>query len=252
MAAADLDLVPAAARTLDLLEAFRTARRPLSLSALARLAGIPVSTCHGLLRTLERRGFLYYPSQNETYPTRRLYDLARDIDAHDPIGERLAPLLARLRDDTGETVILGLRDDDAVLYLRVLEGPQVIRYTARAGERKPLHSSSIGKALLGSMPEAALNAWLAGRTLPRITDRTITSAAKLKRDLAAARARGTYVTSGENVADVMAIAAPLSIGSAALGVAVAGPLHRMTGAHQRHARKLLDTVRAARGTPDGR
>lgn len=249
MPSTELDLVPAASRTLDLLEAFRSARKPLSLSALARIAGIPVSSCHGLIRTLERRGFLYYPSQHEAYPTRRLYELAREIDAHDPIAQRLAPALATLRDDTGETVILGLRDGDAVLYLLVLEGPQVIRYTARAGERKPLHSSSIGKALLGSLSSDALDDWLAGRTLPRITDRTITSATKLKRDLAAARARGYYVTSGENVADVMAIAAPLSIGSAALGIAVAGPLQRMEPRLRKHAERLLATVR---GATDGR
>ena len=41
--------VPAAARTLDVLETFRGARRPLSLSELARLTRIPVSTCHALV-----------------------------------------------------------------------------------------------------------------------------------------------------------------------------------------------------------
>ncbi|HET9023421.1 MAG TPA: helix-turn-helix domain-containing protein, partial [Burkholderiaceae bacterium] len=77
-------LVPAAARTLDLLEAFRLARRPLSLSELARLAQVPVSTCHGLVRTLEHKGFLYFPSPREAYPTRKLLEMAREIEANDP------------------------------------------------------------------------------------------------------------------------------------------------------------------------
>ncbi len=236
--------VPAAARTLDVLETFRAARRPLTLSELARLARIPVSTCHGLIRTLERRGFLYFPSQREVYPTRKLLELAREIDAHDPIAARLAPALEALRDATGETVILGIRHDDAVLYLLVLDSPQIVRYTARAGEHKPLHSSSIGKVMLGALSDAALDAWMKSHALSRITENTITSARKLKRDLQQARERGYFVTRGENVADVMAVAAPLRLGSEMLGVAIAGPLHRMQEMERRHAARLAQTVRS--------
>jgi DNA-binding IclR family transcriptional regulator len=249
---AENDAVPAAARTLDVLETFRAERRPLSLSELARRARIPVSTCHGLVRTLERRGFLYFPSPREAYPTRRLYELAREIDAHDPIVTRLAPALGALRDATNETVILGMRHDDAVLYLLVLDSAQTVRYTARAGEHKPLHSSSIGKALLGAMSADELAAWLAQHELPRITERTITSARRLKRELEDARARGYSVTRGENVADVMAIAVPLRLGTTVLAVAIAGPLHRMEDAERRHATRLLQTVRALEEETGGR
>lgn len=240
----ETDAVPAAARTLDMLEAFRAAGRPLSLSELARLARIPVSTCHGLVRTLERRGFLYFPSQREVYPTRKLYELGREIDAHDPVAARLTPALGALRDATNETVIVGTRRGDAVLYLLVLDSPQIVRYTARAGEYKPLHSSAIGKTLLGSLTDEALAAWLAEHELPRATETTMTSARRLKRDLEASRARGYYVTRGENVSDVMAVAAPLPLGSSVLGVAIAGPLHRMAAHERQHAAGLLKTVEA--------
>ena len=132
---------------------------------------------------------------------------------------------------------------DAALYLLVLESRQSIRYSARAGERKPLHSSAIGKTLLGSLPDASLDAWLQGRALPRVTARTITSARALREDIVASRARGWYMTRGENVADVLAISAPLRLGGTLLGVAVAGPMHRMQPAHERIARMLAHCVR---------
>ena len=245
------DLVPAAARTLDVLETFRGARRPLSLSELARLARIPVSTCHGLVRTLEQRGFLYYPSPREAYPTRKLLEMAREIDAHDPIVARLAPPLVRLRDATQETVILGMRQGDSALYLLVLDSPHIVRYTARAGEYKPLHSSSIGKALLGALPDDALEDWLRGHELPRVTPNTITSARALKRNLQESRARGYYSTRGENVADVMALAAPLQVGSALVAIAIAGPLHRMEASKVKHVERLLGSVRALERHADG-
>lgn len=237
------DPVPAAARTLDVLETFRGARRPLSLSELARLTRIPVSTCHGLVRTLEQRGFLYYPSQREAYPTRKLLELARDLDAHDPIVARLAPALTALRDATRETVILGMRQGDAALYLLVLDSPHIVRYTAHAGEFKPLHSSSIGKCFLGLLREDDLDGWLRSHALPRVTASTLTSARALKRDLQDSRARGYYLTRGENVADVMAVAAPVSAGSAQVAIAIAGPLHRMQAQERRHVERLLGTVR---------
>ena len=245
------DPVPAAARTLDVLETFRGARRPLSLSELARLARIPVSTCHALVRTLEQRGFLYYPSQREAYPTRKLLELARDLDAHDPIVARLAPTLAALRDATRETVILGMRQGDAALYLLVLDSPHIVRYTAHAGEFKPLHSSSTGKCFLGLMDDDELDAWLRSHALARVTPGTITSARALKRNVQESRASGCYVTRGENVADVMAVAAPVKAGSAQLAIAVAGPLHRMEAQVAKHSERLLATVREIERQPHG-
>lgn len=230
-------------RPLEVLDAFRVARKPLSLSEMARLANLPVSTCHGVVRALERHGFLYFLSPREAYPTRRLWDIASVIEANDPVAQRLMPTLAELRDATGETVILGTQQHGEVLYLSVVESDQSIRYSSRVGDHKPLHSSSIGKCLLGSMPDAELDAWLAGHPLPAVTANTITAADALRADLRASRQRGCYVTRGENVADVMAIASPLRLGTLTLGVAVAGPLHRMQSAETRITPLLLDCVR---------
>jgi len=230
-------------RSLEVLDAFRSARKPLSLSELARLARLPVSTCHGVLRSLEHHGYLYFPSPREAYPTRRLFEMASVIEAHDPLAQRLAGALQALRDRTGETVILGTRQNEQVLYLQVVESAQSIRYSSRAGELKPLHSSAIGKCLLAALPDAELDAWLAAhKRLPRITAATLTDAAALRNDLLAGRRRGVHTTRGENVADVMALAAPLHVGALALAVAVAGPLHRMTAAQARIARQLREWV----------
>lgn len=230
-------------RALEIFDAFRAARRPLSLSELARITEIPVSTCHGVLRALEQRGFLYHLGARDVYPTRRLWDLADELRAHDPVARRLEPGLVALRDETDETVILGTRQGDAVLYLLVLESSQAIRYSSRAGERKPLHSSAIGKVMLGAMAPVELDAFLAPGDLPRVTKHTLVEPHALRRDLEAARERGWSATRGENVADVMAVAAPVRIGGRTLGVAIAGPIHRMQSAEQALAGRLTDCIR---------
>lgn len=239
-------MVKTAARTLDVFEAFTAVGRPASLSELARAIGAPVASCFGIVRTLEQRGYLYsLRSRRGLYPTKRLLETARLIAAHDPLEERLAPVLAALRDATQETVLLGKRMRDHVVLLDVLEGPQRVRYTTRIGDLKPLHSSATGKALLATLDDHARRALLAQLPLTRLTSLTMTSRRALEADLAMGRARGWYVSRGETVADVTAVATPLEINEETLAIAVAGPLHRMDAAIDDHVAALLAARRDA-------
>ncbi|HJV84968.1 MAG TPA: IclR family transcriptional regulator [Noviherbaspirillum sp.] len=237
--------VRTADRTLGIFEAFESTCRPMSLSELAEQAEVPVSSCHGLVQTLLDRGYLYWVSRRkDIYPTRRLLDVAQTIVSHDPFLERIEPFLEQLRDGTEETVILGKRQGDSVLYLEVVPGLHTVRYTANAGEYKPLHSSSIGKLMLGSMKKAELDRWLASHELPAITSNTINDIEKLRADLEESRRRGYFMTQGENVADVTALAAPVQVNDEVLGLAVAGPTHRMAVRSEEHARRLLEARQA--------
>lgn len=229
-------------RSLRIFEVFRDVHQPLTLSELSALAGEPISTSHGVVRALQKAGYIYSPAGREFYPTRRLLDMAGEIDQYNPVTAVVTPALSRLRDSLGETVLLGTRQGDETMFLLALAGSHSIRYSARIGDRRPLHASSIGKALLGQLSPDELSAWLAKKKLPRVTVRTVHSAASLRRDLAAGRRRGYYVTRGESVLDVMAIAMPVVIGGAAYGVSVAGPLNRVRKSEKRIAEELAACI----------
>jgi DNA-binding IclR family transcriptional regulator len=230
-------------RALDVFQAYQKARRPLSLTELSQHAEIPVSTCHAVMKLLAQEGFLYFVSAREAYPTRLLWQIAEEIRRRDPMVEMLEAPLAALRDEVDETVLLGARQGDQVVYLLVLEGAQAIRYSSSIGAHKPLHSSAIGKLMLASLPTAALDGWLKGNALKRSTERTLTSAAALRDDLSATRERGYSITRGENVSDVMAMAAPVRLGGTLLGVAIAGPMPRMETRQAWLSRRLLQSTR---------
>mgnify|MGYP001570155839 CR=1 FL=1 len=215
-------------RVIDIFEAFQHSLAPLSLTELAEAVDMPKSTCHAIVGTLTARGYLYSLSRPRAlYPTRRMFDVMRDIAAKDPLVERATPVLERLRDATRETIILGKRQGDSVIYLQVVEGLHSIRYSAKPGEFKPLHSSSIGKALLGSLKEAELRDWLQERKLQAITKATKVEHDVLIDDIVTSRKQGYFVTRGENVSDVWAVAAFINVQSQPLAVAVAGPKHRI-------------------------
>ena len=233
--------VKTAGRTLDLFEAFARAGKPLSLSQLARAIDAPVSSCFGIVRTLQARGYLYeVKARAGYYPTKLLFEHARVIASRDPLAERFVPLLEKLRDQTGETVLLAKRLDRQAVYLSVLDGLHSIRYSPKVGEFRPLHASASGKALLGSLAPALRSELLGGMKLPRVTSKTITSRAALEADLGEGRARGWYVTHGETVADLMAVAVPVTANGETYSVALAGPVHRMEGTLKRHARLLVE------------
>jgi IclR family transcriptional regulator, acetate operon repressor len=237
--------VKSADRTLQILEAFAAAGAPLGIAELARRLAIPVSACYGLIRTLELRGYLYELGLRKGwYPTLRWLQKAQAVAAHDPMLERISPLLEGLCGATGETVVLGKRSGDRVTYLIVVESGNSIRYSAQVGERKPLHSSSAGKALLGAMPPAQRSALLDALKLTRVTPNTIVRRAALEKDLAAGAKRGWYATRGENVADVHALGAPVRIDGELYAVVIAGPAHRIDSALKTHAAALVRTARA--------
>lgn len=232
--------VTAIDRVIDIFEAFETSQRPLSLTDLAEAVGVPKSTCHAIVSTLTARGYLYTLSRPRAlYPSRRMFDVMRGICAKDPFIERATPVLERLRDATRETVILGKRQGDSVIYLQVIEGLNSIRYSAKPGAFKPLHSSSIGKALLGSLKEAELRAWLKDRRLPVVTATTKVNHEALVQDVLASRKLGYFVTRGENVSDVWAVAAFITVRNETFAVAVAGPQHRIETSIAEMARLLV-------------
>ena len=232
--------VTAIERVIDIFEAFEASQRPLSLTDLAEAVGVPKSTCHAIVSTLLARGYLYSLSRPRSlYPTRRMFDVMNNICARDPFVERATPVLERLRDATRETVILGKRQGDSVIYLQVIEGMHSIRYSAKPGEFKPLHSSSIGKALLGSLKEPEMRAWLKERTLPAVTATTKTEHEALVQDVLSSRKLGYFVTRGENVSDVWAVATFITVHNETLAVAVAGPQHRMEANVPEIARLLV-------------
>ena len=212
---------------MELFEAFAKAQTPLSLSEIARALGAPASSSFNLIRALEARGYLYVVEPKRLYPTHRLFEIARTIAAREPWRDLLEPVLTELRDKTRETVILGKRHDNRVIYLEVFEGPQTIRYSARAGDLKPLHSSSIGKALLGMLERAELTELLRHLQLKQVTAATIVNRQRLVADLERSRRRGFFMTAGENVADVLALSVGLRLDPDVYGIAIAGPMSRM-------------------------
>jgi DNA-binding IclR family transcriptional regulator len=217
-------------RTLDFLELFADQRRPLSLSDIARLLNIPASSCHDVLQALLERGYLYEVApRGGYYPTLRLNELAQTIAEHDPVPLRAEPFLRELRDTLDESVLLAKIGGLEATYLITFEPSHPLRFLQKVGNRvSSLHAASGGKALLGSLDPAALDAVLRQLKLPALTRHTITTKTELRKQLELSRARGWYLNQEESLEGVTTISATFRWHVSTYIVTVAGAAARLT------------------------
>lgn len=233
-------------RALMMLEAFAECGAPMTLSELARHLRMPTSTCFGVMRTLQARGYLYEVGGRKTfYPTSRWLAMGRKIERNDPVQEHLQAFLQKLRDATGESIVLSKRLGDTVVYLNVLESQQTVRYSAAVGDLKPLHSTSSGKALLGALAEPERAQVIdrlrsAGGTGGRLS---VAQRSQLAEEIKLGAKRGWYVGRGENVMDVMGVAAPIYVSDEAFSIAIAGPMVRVEPKLHVRAKQLVWTCK---------
>ena len=92
---------------------------------------------------------------------------------------------------------------------------------------------------MAQLNESDLDKLLEVVPLKQITSNTFTNQTHLQADLERGRKLGYFVTRGENVADVTAVATTLYIHSEPFGIAVAGPSGRMDAGLDTISAKLL-------------
>jgi IclR family transcriptional regulator, acetate operon repressor len=228
------DQVQSLVRALALLN--RIAASPdgrATLTDLAQQVGLPPSTAHRLLTTLEQERYVRFDHEGRLWSigvqafavgcsftkTRSLVGLARGY-------------MRALMEASGETVNLAIEDQGEMVYLAQVECRQMMRAFARPGSRVPLHCSGVGKAVLSAASERTLGRILLQHGMPRLTLKTITTPALLKADLERARALGYAVDDEEHAVGLRCIAAPIfdESGDAVAAVSLSGPMGRIDDA----------------------
>ncbi|MBM7515603.1 IclR family transcriptional regulator [Nocardioides nitrophenolicus] len=208
-------------RSLALLFAFDETHRRLTLSELARRAGLPLPTTHRLVGELVAGGALVRRPTGEYVVARRLWQVGLLAPVETGLREVAAPFMNDLHAATRATVHLAVREGTEVLYLERLSGRASVPVVSTVGSRLPLHATGVGKVLLAHAPEDVVTASLA--RLARVTPFTITQPARMREQLDQIRHDGYATTVEEMTLGACSVAVPVSAGSrvvAALGVVV--------------------------------
>ncbi|MFT6925489.1 MAG: DNA-binding IclR family transcriptional regulator [Psychromonas sp.] len=112
----------------------------------------PKSTVHRILQGLiDARYIRDMPGIGLVLGT-RIIQLGNIAQNDMPIKEIAHPFLRLLSEETNETVHLGIKDEDEVFYLDKVPGNRSIQLRSKIGDRLPLASTGVGKALMLDMP----------------------------------------------------------------------------------------------------
>lgn len=225
MSDAVLTTVTNAAR---LLKQFRTREDSIGVSELARRLGLGKSGVHRLLVTLVAEGLLEQDPRTGGYRLGIvMFELGEAVRVHLDLHAAAGPVLAHLRDQTGESSQVGVLDGDEVVYVDRLESAHSLRLMYDTGRRVPSHCTSSGKVLLAHLPEPAREAVLA-RPRRRLTPHTIVDPDALRVELATVRARGWAEAVDEREIGVASLAAPVRDvhGDVVAAVSIGAPVAR--------------------------
>lgn len=143
-------------RGLDIIEA--VAREPMTLTTLSARLALTRSTTHRLATSLVDRGYLVLTPRAGYRLGPKLLDLGSQAQRQADLVQVARARLEALAQASGDTVHLGIRSGDAALYLDKLPGSRRIEISSRIGERQPLTTTGLGKALLLDEPQAAWRA----------------------------------------------------------------------------------------------
>jgi DNA-binding IclR family transcriptional regulator len=234
---ADSDAAPGGAaavdRALSLLSAFGSGDTALPLTELAERTRLYKSTALRLLASLEHAGLLQrlddgrYALGNEIARLHAIYAASFSLD------HVVLPELRRLVQATGESAAYHVRQGqgaDAVrLCLYRIDSPHPVRDHIRAGDVLPLERGTGGRVLTAFDPARAKGGSASERKL-----------------LAAIRERGYYAATGDRLAEVAGISAPVfhADGSLAAAVTLTMPSHRYD---ERYVKPVLEAARRLSG-----
>jgi DNA-binding IclR family transcriptional regulator len=235
--------IQAIARAGTVLRALEARPEGMGLAELAQAVALPKSTVHRLVRALAAEELVAVDSAGRIALGGAIARMA--AAARDRFAELVRPALVELRDELEETVDLAVLDGDSARFVDQLAVPHRLRAVSAVGEAFPLYCTANGKALLATLEEDRALALLPAR-LERLTPATITSRARVAKQLAEVRRTGVAFDREEHTEGLCAVgAAVVGPGGLAGAISVPVPAARFRRGERRYAEAVAGAARRA-------
>lgn len=213
-------------KTFEMLELLGESPEGISVAQAAETTGYPFSTAYRLLGGLVESGYASFDARTKIYTLgMEVFRLAQKVAHRQGLSGATKGLLQELTASTGESSILAVRRGNSALTVLTVDGPQ-FRTTTDPGDESPLHTSSIGQALLAHDPDA--DATIDAIDLVARTPNSITDPAQMRERLEQIRENGWAGQSEENDIGMNALAVPVFDldGTLLASLALAAPVFR--------------------------
>ena len=220
-------------KALDLLTSFTVVTPEWSLSDVARRLGLPKSTAHNLLRTMESFDLVHQDHQGRAYRLGpRALELGLAFARSSELLAHAQPILRELARVTQETVKLGVLSNDEVVIVAAVESTHQLHTRGDIGTRWPLHCTSLGKAILSALRRHEAEQIVQRRGLAKFTEKTVSSWERLSIELDTIHSMQYAIDSEENERGVRCVAAPIvdPLRGSVSAISMSGPRTRLDDA----------------------
>jgi IclR family transcriptional regulator, KDG regulon repressor len=211
-------------KSMEVLKLFYS-HEQLSLQEIVDLSGMPKTSIHRLIGSLEEMGFLT-KNKSGKYSLGLLFLQFGQLVADRLDSRQIAlPIMRRLRDELGEAVNLIIREQNEGIYIEKVDTRQPVRVYTQIGRRAPLYAGACPRVILSFLPEEERLEYLDQVELKTIASGTIIDREILHTEIEQCRKKQYTISHSELEDYTSAVAAPIfnHKGEITAGLSVAGP-----------------------------
>lgn len=237
-------------RMMKLLDVLSYYHEPVGLKQLAQETGLHASTAHRILAAMTATGFVERDEPGAYRLGIRLLELGNLVKSRINIRDSAMPLMQKLHHATGESVNLGVRQGDEIVYVeRTSGGRSSVRVVHLVGARAPLHTTAVGKLYLVEDGSQAVREYARRTGLPGFTPNSLTTLAALEKELERVRRHGIAFDEEEAEIGLRCIAAGVRDDSGELvaGISMSAPAERYKPEYAPLVRQVADEISRAIG-----
>lgn len=237
--------VQSLARAFAILEEIARHREGIGLADLSKRVGLHTSTAFHLAKTMISLGYIRQEKEPKRYRIGRpLFALAASALDEIEMVNLATPFLEELSRETGESSHFAVRMGDAVVVIARTSGPGAFQLTDRVGVVRPAHCTALGKIILASLRPDQLERFIERTELTPSTDRSITDAAMLLREIEQVRRSGIAYDDGEFNPEVRCVAVPVKdfTGQLVGALGISGPIWRLSNKSLQDQAKVIQAI----------
>ena len=225
----DENRMSAVERTMLILETLSKAEA-INLENMAKMTALPKATLLRFLSSLISLGYVYRDSADQYHLTLKMFMVGSRSLSHIDLVSTAKPFAKKLSQKLGETVHMGILEDDEAVYVLKEESSYTLRMYSRVGKIIPLYCTAIGKVFLSEMSDEELDGYLSTHTLKPFTPKSLDESG-LRAELHEIRSRGWAIDREEHEENIVCIASPIRdySGKAVAAISASWPVFRFCG-----------------------